>query len=215
MSVAVSPTKRSYGSLDLAYDFFNRKLFGGELPRCLITLQRHKGAYGYFSPERFQGSGAIKMTDEIALNPSHFATRPSKQVLSTLAHEMAHLWQQHFGEPPRRCYHDREWAAKMEQIGLIPSSTGAPGGKKTGQSCSHYIEKGGRFDVVCDAFLAQHEVVLFHDRAGEIDKAKKATKSSKTKYTCPGCGLNAWAKPNVSLKCGDCDEELEAEESDE
>ena len=48
-----NPTHRTYTSLDAAYDHFNRELFGGQLPPCLITMQRHKGAYGYFSGERF------------------------------------------------------------------------------------------------------------------------------------------------------------------
>ena len=33
-------------------------------------------------------------------------------------------------------------------------------------------------------------------------KQKKA--ASKTKYSCPGCGVNAWAKPGVALLCGGC-----------
>ena len=49
---------RTYASLDAAYDHFNRELFGGQLPPCLITMQRHKGAYGYFSGERFASVGA-------------------------------------------------------------------------------------------------------------------------------------------------------------
>ena len=36
------PTHRTYTSLDAAYDHFNRELFGGQLPACLITMQRHK-----------------------------------------------------------------------------------------------------------------------------------------------------------------------------
>ena len=60
------------------------------------------------------------MTDEIALNPAHFASRPTAGTLSTLAHEMAHLWQHHFGTPSRTGYHNKEWAAKMREIGLIP-----------------------------------------------------------------------------------------------
>ena len=38
-----NPTNRTYGGLDRAYDFFNEQLFGGQLPRCLITMQRKKG----------------------------------------------------------------------------------------------------------------------------------------------------------------------------
>jgi hypothetical protein len=130
-----SPTTQTYTSLTTAYDFFTRELFAGGLPPCLITMQRHKGAFGYFSGERFASVVDPKeITDEIALNPFHFATRKSEEVLSTLAHEMVHLWQHHFGERPRKGYHDRQWASKMREIGLIPTDTGEAGGKETGQA---------------------------------------------------------------------------------
>ena len=68
-----SPTTRTYASLDRAYDHFNRKLFGNQLPPCLITTQRHKGAYGYFSGDRFACIDKPEdITDEIALNPAGF-----------------------------------------------------------------------------------------------------------------------------------------------
>jgi hypothetical protein len=34
---------------------------------------------------------------------------------------------------------------------------------------------------------------------------------SEAKYTRPGCGTNAWAKPGVNLVCGDCGETMEPE----
>lgn len=82
-----NPTKRTYDSLTQAYDYFNATLFGGQRPPCLITMQRHKGAYGYFSGGRFADAiNPTEITDEIAFNPAHFSTR-SAAVLSTLAHE--------------------------------------------------------------------------------------------------------------------------------
>jgi len=64
-------------------------------------MQRHKGAYGYFSGGRFaNASDLAEVTDEIALNPAHFANRQPTQTLSTLAHEMVHLWQHHFAKRP-------------------------------------------------------------------------------------------------------------------
>ena len=59
------------------------------------------------------------------MNPDTFTGRTDEEILSTLAHEMAHVWQQTHGKPPRRSYHDRQWAAKMKEIGLQPSTTGA------------------------------------------------------------------------------------------
>ena len=49
------PTRTTYQGLTEAYDFFNERLFAGRLPRCLITMQRQKGAYGI---SRASGSAA-------------------------------------------------------------------------------------------------------------------------------------------------------------
>ncbi len=206
-----NPTTQTYTSLSTAYDFFNQELFNGSLPPCLITMQRHKGAYGYFSSERFASLADPKeITDEIALNPSHFATQQPMKVLSTLVHEMVHLWQHHYGKPPRKGYHDRQWAAKMHEIGLIPTATGETGGKETGQKMSHLIEENGRFALAVQKFLAAHPAILYSDRS-ENDTARKKKAASKTKYTCPVCGLHAWAKPDAPLVCGNCQEPMRAE----
>src|SRR6266704_2539240 len=85
-----NPTEQAYRELQQAYDVFNRRLFAGQLPPCLITMQRKNRTYGYFSGDRWNDlAGAL--TDEIALNPAHFARRQTAEVLSTLAHEMGHL----------------------------------------------------------------------------------------------------------------------------
>jgi SprT-like family len=126
-----SPTTESYGELDGAFGIFNQRLFGGSLPNCLITLHRRRSAYGYFSSARFANRNGTT-TDEIAMNPDHLRQRPDREAFSTLVHEMAHLWQHHFGKPTRNGYHNRQWAEKMEALGLMPSSTGAPGGARTG-----------------------------------------------------------------------------------
>jgi uncharacterized Zn finger protein (UPF0148 family) len=39
--------------------------------------------------------------------------------------------------------------------------------------------------------------------------------ASQMKYTCPGCGLNAWAKAGVNLVCGECGRAMEAEAADD
>jgi SprT-like family len=200
-----NPTTTTYAGLAAAYEWFNQKLFAGILPPCLITMQRHKGSYGYFSGERFQNTAnQHEITDEIALNPAHFATRTPEQVLSTLVHEMVHLWQHHFGKPPRKAYHDREWAQKMRQIGLMPTATGEEGGKETGQKMDHLIAADGNFKRACSVFLASHPAILFAERDQDGDNTRKKKLASKTKYTCFSCGLNAWAKPNASLVCGEC-----------
>jgi hypothetical protein len=45
--------------------------------------------------------------------------------------------------------------------------------------------------------------------AGE--KTRKAKAASKKRYSCPECGTNAWAKPDVHLVCEECDERMDAD----
>jgi SprT-like family len=105
-----TPTKRTYDDFDAAYAYFNKRLFGGRLPPCLITVRPHRGAYGYFCSERFGSRDGNEVHDEIALNIRHFEKRSPCEILSTLVHEMVHLEQAHFGSPSRNGYHNREWA---------------------------------------------------------------------------------------------------------
>lgn len=197
-----SPTSETYKTLNDAYDYFNGVFFDNELPQCLITMQRKGKARGYFCPQQFESRNAATFTcHEIAMNPAHFHDRSNEDILSTLLHEMIHLWQQECGNPAKNGYHDREWGAKMEELGLMPSNTGEEGGKKTGHSMSHYIVPGGKFDSVIGTFLEKHPAALYQDRPS-ISHKKKA-KKNKIKYTCPDCGMNVWGKPGISVYCGE------------
>ena len=200
-----------YAAFDRAFDWFNSELFGGLLPACLITLQRKPRARGYFSPERFSGRQADRRTDEIALNPDTFGDRTDKEILSTLVHEMAHLWQAHFGDPGRGRYHNKEWADKMLEIGLHPSSTAQPGGKMTGDAVSHYILEDGPFSKSADRLLATGFRLNWQSGGGHAaggtgnpSGAGPAPRKDKVKYTCPGCGINVWGKSGLQLACMEC-----------
>jgi predicted SprT family Zn-dependent metalloprotease len=193
-----TPTKRTYDDFDAAYAYFNKRLFGGRLPPCLITVRPHRGAYGYFSSERFGSRDGKEIHDEIALNIRHFEKRSPCEILSTLVHEMVHLEQAHFGSPSRNGYHNSEWAGLMERVGLMPSDTGAPGGKRTGQRMTHYIVPDGPFDK---AFRAHTFAVPYYDRAGESDVTRK---KRRVAYTCPSCEDKVWGTPKVQPHCGKC-----------
>ncbi len=218
-----TPTHITYNSLELAYQHFNRELFASELPPCLITLQRKgKRIRAYFSAYKFENNSGTK-TDEIALNPMHFRARSDKDTLSTLAHEMTHLWQQHFGKPSRHGYHNKEWAAKMKTIGLHPSNTGAPGGKETGESMTHYVVPHSQFHKAVEKLINRGFKIEWGDAKtaeqtgasltnSDDDKSRKKTKdkSNRVKYTCGKCQANAWGKCELKLVCGACMETMRA-----
>lgn len=207
-SLAPNPTTEQFSAYQAAFDYFNRVLFAGELRPVILNFSRKAKSLGFFAPIRWGKLDAIR--HEISLNPMYLAYRPMRDTMSTLVHEMAHLWQQDFGKNKSRGgYHNREWGSKMESIGLMPSHTGAPGGKRTGDRMTHYIIEGGPFAKAFDAIPAEY---LLPWSSAEPDEEKKPRTKSKLKYTCPGCECNAWAKPNAKLKCGGCDEEMEPEE---
>ena len=91
----------------------------------------------------------------------------------------------------------------MEVIGLIPSDTGEPGGKRTGQRVTHYILDGGPFWQVCTALLAQGFTISWRDRPKE-DGPTPPKGGKRDKFCCPGCSENAWARPDALLVCGQC-----------
>lgn len=205
---SIRPTRETYDALQDAYDYFNGCLFGDSLPNCVITLKRRSRSYGFFSGDRFVRKDGIEC-DEIALNPVHFQDRVLSDTLSTLVHEMVHLWQHHHGKPGRGGYHNKQWAAMMNRIGLAPSDTGKPGGKETGDRMSHYVIDGGAFDdamIVLDrrGFTIPWAEVPVGQSAGSGTEGTPGTESKsgkRVKYTCPVCQLNALAKHDAKLAC--------------
>lgn len=160
----VRPTEEAYAELQQAYDHFNERLFEEQLTGALLTLQREKDTFGYFSRNRFVGRNAGEKVDEIAMNPSYFAVVPLVEVLQTLVHEMCHQWQHHFGNPGRGRYHNQEWAGMMERIGLMPSDTGRPGGRKVGEKMAEYAIEGGSFLRACKELISEEFKLTWLDR---------------------------------------------------
>jgi len=191
-----------YGNLTVAFSFFNANLFDNALPHCLITLQRKKNSRGYFSSRMFARRSGGAATDEVALNPNHFAGRSDLDILSTLVHEMVHLWQAHFGTPGRGRYHNGEWADKMESLGLVPSTTGQPGGARTGEQVSHYIIPGGVYDTAARALLASGFKLTWQS----VEKDRPASsRKVKSKYVCR-CPRAMWGQPGIDgWRCDVCE----------
>jgi hypothetical protein len=196
-----TPTEQTYVPLLSAFNHFNRDLFAAALPDCLITLQRKANTLGYFSPNKFAAIDGDALVDEIALNPAVFRVCTPKDICSTLVHEMAHLWQAHFGTPPCAGYHDRQWAAVMRRIGLQPYSTSNPD-KETGYSVDHRIVDGGPFDLSYQAFEATGETLRWGDAFQPNDEKRKPKRET---FVCPGCDQQVQGVPKTRVRCDLCD----------
>jgi len=163
MGESVSPTAEFYAALQQAFDHFNGELFEGKLSHCLITLRSASRVYGYHHAGRFISHKGEKI-DELGLHPGFFTLRPIELVLSTLVHEMVHHWQEHLGTSSPSNAHNQEWSRKMEALGLMPSDTGLPGGKRTGRSMSHFIMPEGLFLASCRKLVESGFLIPWLDR---------------------------------------------------
>ena len=95
----------------------------------------------------------------------------------------------------------------MEYIGLMCSDTGQPGGKQTGERMSFYVIPGGRFEQAVNAM--PHELALpLRSFPRQQKRSRKSPGSGKIKYQCVHCGIAAWGKPNLGLRCEACDTKL-------
>lgn len=209
----MDPTNSQFAAYRAMWDYFNVSLFGGALRPVILNFSRAANSLGFFAPLRWEHND--QTTHEISLNPAYLKRRPARDVASTLVHEMVHLWQQDNGKPGRRGYHNEEWARKMDEIGLAPSSTAAPGGKRVGYRMSHYIIADGPFARAFEAMPREYLLPWTCWESQGNDKGKAKPRASKLKYTCPRCEANAWGKPGLHLHCGACNEVMVVEEGDD
>jgi hypothetical protein len=204
VSVNNSITVPDYANLQAAFDFFNRTLWAGKLPQVMLTYQRKPGAKGYYSHDRFSHRLEDgRHASEIALNPDLFAESDDREILSTLVHEMAHLWQFVHGTAPRKCYHDKQFSTEMERVGLWTTADGTRDGRRIGSKMTHLILDGGLYDKAY-AKMADTGFKLNWNSNKLAPAVKKSAGVSKVKYQCYGCDTSLWGAPGKHVLCGDC-----------
>lgn len=202
-----------YPVLRQLYDECNAAFFRDQLPPCMIVLRaRSKRTMGAYSPEcwgAYQSDPADAHIDTLVLNSEAFKTRSEEEICSTLVHEMCHAWEFRVdGTEAKNGHHDRIWGAQMVRCGLMPSSTGQPGGKQTGRQMAHYILDNGAFQWWFDRRRVEHMqrreplLPLLQETPRLIDKKRPP---KKYKHVCPTCvGVKAWALDGADLLCGAC-----------
>lgn len=237
-----TPTTSQFNALLGAYNYFNKRLFKGKLPNVILNLSRQNQAAGFVAPFRWRSAtkqaGEKGTLHELSINPE-ILLMPPEYVYGTLVHEQVHIWQHEYGKPSRTGYHNQQWARKMEAIGLMPSSTGRPGGKKTGQQMSDYPIKDGPFMVALkempkefflpfvstegDYLSGLAMFIAEMDQLGQLEDGQEGmgrprmpkrpkSEKSKTTYVCGSCDMKVWGKPNLAVSCMDCGQQLEVVE---
>lgn len=226
------PTTEVSAEWQFFFSYFNERLFDNTLPDCIITFTQHPLAQGYFCAAAFRDRNGT-VAHEIAMNPSYFHLGDTES-FQTLVHEMAHLWRHLHGKRNRKGghgapgYHDAVWADRMEAIGLMPSDTGKPDGKRTGYHMREYVIEGGPFDLACRELLISGHGVNWRDSRqpfgigdpfadmGEPEAAglgpvpPPRRRKTRARFECPICSVKAWSRPSARLACSACDKPLVA-----
>ena len=211
-------TELQLSALQKAYRYFNSVLFFNSLNECFFTFSSSYKVAGFFIRKMWMHKeNTNKKFHEISLSKNILRYEPIV-VFSTLVHEMVHLWQFEQGRPSKNNYHNKEWAWKMRDVGLIPSHTGKAEGKETGEKMSHYIESGGRFEIAFEKMPKEFLLPLTTYESKELLPPVKGNKETneeketlikrrkkKQKYFCANCNAKVWGKPNLKIICGICE----------
>lgn len=221
-----APTLEAAEQFQVAFDHFNKTLFKGELEDTIIGWEVSKKAAGVFRPDRWAKLRGEPVCHEIGLNPVEHHQRNTLFTLSTLVHEMCHLYVQQSGNAKVKPYHCKHWHKIMLQVGLIPiiidgkgnpllTKDGEP--KETGKNATHEEDPNGAFMEEYNALLATGFDIVWSRIPDPVapKSAKPPKPKARVKHVCPKCDEYAVAKREHSLTCKPCKKEMVPDLSDD
>ena len=207
---AIDELQRNFKRLNEVY-------FGGELERPVITIlaDSTSGAYGWISVNKVWSSKDEKYYREINLC-AEYLNRPPELIITTLLHEMCHLYNlQHGIKDTSRSgtYHNAQFKKTAEGCGLIVDKSEKSGFCITTPSpeLKEFVKantRAGCFKLERMKTYRDGTPKTTTKGADGKEKMTSRTKQSMRKYGCPECGLIVRASKDVTgkLMCIDCDE---------
>ena len=182
MKISPTMTKKQAIFFENTFNYYKNTLFQGILPECYIEFSTKVGLYGIFFSNQWVDLKQ-KYIHEIILNPEILSLK-SIEFHAIIVRNMVFLWLYMHGIHSRPNYLNKKAAQKLEEFGIIPSSTGAPGGKKIGQSILQYINYNGIFAKV---FKKNPKKTSGYRHTSADDETNGKDKTLKIKFFCPSC----------------------------
>lgn len=188
------------------YDYCNEKLFGGELTRPVITVQRDERnkTNGWWSVKKVwkendkdEGEHELNMTAQ-QLN------RPINQIAATMIHEMCHQYASvHNMQDTSRAgnYHNKLYKKIAESHGLTVECVQTIG-------WSHTELTDETAALIAEFVKDNPDSVIYRL---PVMKGQCVKTSSTRKYICPVCGNSVRATKEVRIMCVDCNELMQEE----
>ena len=206
MAIGVKQYQETIEYLSNMYDFFNEKLFCGELIKPVITIspdEKNK-AYGWITWDKlWKENENDEGMYEINLS-AQFLNRSIFETAATLIHEMCHQWARvnNFQDTARSgSYHNKLFREIAEGHGLEVELS-------RGRGWSVTTLKESTKELL-QSFIKQNPIIPVY-RVMPI-KPKRVRNVSVRKYVCSDCEASVRATKAVNVVCGDCMKQMQEE----
>ena len=206
MAIGVKQYQDTINYISEMYDFFNEKLFKGELIKPVLTInpdEKNK-AYGWITRDKlWKKDKNDEGMYEINLS-AQFLNRPISEIASTLIHEMCHQWARvnNFQDTARSgSFHNKLFKEIAEDHGLNAEYIYGRGWTATSLN--------ERATQLLNNFVERYPQTLIY-REMPI-KVKRVRDVSIRKYVCPDCEASVRAGKAVNVVCGDCNKQMREE----
>jgi general stress protein 26 len=195
----------------------NEKYFNDELERPVITIlsDSTNGAYGWISVNKVWSSKDNQWYREINLC-AEYLNRDPELVITTLLHEMVHLWNIQNGiQDTSRAgtYHNAKFKETAEKCDLIVEKSAQYGYciTKPTDIVTEYVKnntRAGCFKLERIKTYKNGTPKTTTTGSDGKEKTTSRTKQSMRKYHCPSCRLSIRASKDITGKliCVDCNE---------
>lgn len=187
-------------ALQAAFNAINRDFYGGELEKVIITVKegKKKAAFGRIETAKNWKQNGVER-HEINISADYIGERTVVQTITTLMHEMVHLYNLQNGikDTTRSgIYHNKKFRETAEAHGLKVEQVDKIGWSLT--TATPQTEQWIINNVPIKKFGVYKQV------AEKDPKGGGKSKQSSRKYVCPKCGLIARLTKDANIMCVEC-----------
>lgn len=205
-------TSRTAGYLEKIFRVLNAHYFSGELEEPIITIQSTPRAYGHVTVAKAWHKQNGEQRHELNIGAGTL-DRPIESVVSTLLHEMVHLYNLQNGI--QDCsrggmYHNKKFrdAAVARDLDISYDSRIGWSITQPTEALIDFIITEGWSDIRMGRDEGFSSRGIGGKAGGQTGKPAIPKPSSTRKYICPCCRNSVRATKSVNLICGDCMERM-------
>ena len=211
-------TSRVAGYLEKMFRAINADSFAGKLEEPIITIMSTPGAYGHVTVSKvWRAKGSERYELNMAAD---WLERPIENVVSTLIHEMTHLYNMQMGI--QDCsrggtYHNKKFKEEAEKHMIAIEKHEKYGWTLTSPTDAllEYIMEQGWGDI--DMGRGCLFGLLGGKDTGKPGKGAQGSaggedepkKGSSRRYQCPSCKAIVRATKDLKIICGSCNVDFE------